>query len=93
VLIEQRKFDEAQKNIARLNSSIEKVKGVEKFEKVRNIRADMKKMEEQCEQKDYVNAERFMMEAERAHSREKNFAYQNCMQESYVTKAKMRKKF
>lgn len=52
----------------------------------------MKKMQVQCEQKDYVNAQRFMMEAERCHSREKNFAYQNCVQESYVASAKMRKR-
>lgn len=92
VLIEQRKFEDAKKNIARLNSSIEKIKGVERFEKVNNIRADMRKLEEQCDMQDHVNAERFLMEVERCHSREKNFAYQNCMQETMVTKAKMRKR-
>jgi len=49
VLIEQRKFKEAEANLVRINSSIEKVKGVEKFEKVNNIRSDIRKMQKQCE--------------------------------------------
>jgi hypothetical protein len=49
VLIEQRKFEEAEANLVRINSSIEKVKGVEKFEKVTNIRNDIRKMQKQCE--------------------------------------------
>lgn len=92
VLIEQRKFEEAEVNLKRINSSIEKVKGVEKFEKVANLRNDIRKMQEQCVQKDYVNAERFLMEVERAHSREKNFAYQNECQEELVSYTKARKR-
>lgn len=48
VLIEQRKFEEADANLRRINSSIEKVKGVEKFEKVNNLRNDIMKMQKQC---------------------------------------------
>ena len=48
VLIEQRKFEEADANLRRINSSIEKVKGVEKFEKVTNLRNDIMKMQKQC---------------------------------------------
>lgn len=69
VLIEQRKFKEAEDNLKRIDASIEKVKGVEKFEKVTKLRSDMNKLKEQCERKDAINAERFVMEVERAHSR------------------------
>lgn len=40
----------------RIDLSIEKVKGVEKFEKVTKIRSDMNKLKQQCEMRDAVNA-------------------------------------
>lgn len=41
------------------------------------MKSDVKRVRKQIEEQDYVNGMNFMMENERAHSRQRNFAYQN----------------
>ena len=49
-------------------------------------------MKVQMEEQDYVGGMNFMMENERCHSRQKNFAYQNSVQAEMIQNVKSKKR-
>ena len=74
-LVKKRDFSGIKKNLKSLEKKMNT--NALKSEKIDMLKQDLQKMEEQCEAHDHVNAERYYVEAERAHSRQKNYAYQN----------------
>lgn len=90
-LMEEKKYEEVEKNIDKMEHQLNMYKHVETSNKLQNIKADTRKMKAQMVQKDYSNGMNYMMERERCHSRERNFDYQNSFQEEMVHQVKSKK--